>query len=1025
MKTDFLNGKNTLSMIHFTQNHYAKARPFASFLSGVSGELGIPMWVFYVNRGQAIASFGLRDKNGMIMEFYPGNLSYAYTAQSGFRTFIKIKGQVHEFFKETNEASLTVYAHELVLQETNTNLGLDVTVTYFTLPNAPMGALVRKVSIKNLTQEAREIEMVDGLTQLLPSGIDYGGYKAISNLLQSWMQADIKPHYAFYRLRASTADSSQVDAVHHGNYYATIGLNNAFYSVDTKQIFLEDTAFKTPYGFQQATVEVLKKQVQAQVNQVPCGFTVSKQTLKDTTTFYTLIGHAKDEQQLSLWIPTLTAENLAKKQQENEALHRRITAPIQTETARPLFDDYLQQCFLDNVLRGGMPLSFETKSGPVSYYVFSRKHGDLERDYNFFSLEPTYFSQGNGNFRDVLQNRRNDLFFFPEGNDVSIRQFTSLIQADGYNPLSVEGMLFTYQGKTTYPASLTQVLSKPCSPGMIAIAAEKDGLAIETTVRTILKDSTYEFKAVFGEGYWEDHFTYLYDLFETYESIYPDRMNTLLHETKVPFFTSPATIAKRSEKYVQLRDGHVRQYHAVHHDHHQPQFGWLMNGTQPIHVSIFAKLLTLVITKFSHLDPEGFGLSYEAEKPGWNDAMNGLPGLFGSGVSEAFELHKLVRYLLNHLPQHTTVTLLEPTTLLAQTLLKLVPTPSLFNYWDQRMDALETYRDQLKGSLTTAPISVQEIQSLLTMMKRFMDERFVVLQRQFDILPTYLTFEATGVEPRSTQPIHNDLKPVKVTSFKFNALPAFLESPARALSSLPLSEADKQTLVQRVNASELKDAKLGIYKTSLPLEKYSLEIGRIRAFTPGWLERESNFLHMTYKFLLGLLKSGMHQQFFEAIENNLTCFMNPEVYGRSPLENSSFIAPTNNPDAKKHGQGFFARLSGSTAEVLSIWRYLFFGPQLFSFDGKHLVFQPKMALPLSWFNPQGEAKTTLFNKTNVVYHRPASVKALSKLTVSHYELVKGTTKKIIQTSTVMGEDAIAIRAKLFDDVHIYMKEESP
>ncbi len=37
-----------------------------------------------------------------------------------------------------------------------------------------------------------------------------------------------------------------------------------------------------------------------------------------------------------------------------------------------------------------------------------------------------------------------------------------------------------------------------------------------------------------------------------------------------------------------------------------------------------------------HLDPESKGLMYEGGKPGWNDAMNGLPGLFGSGVSELF-----------------------------------------------------------------------------------------------------------------------------------------------------------------------------------------------------------------------------------------------------------------------------------------------------------------------------------------------------------------------------------------------------
>ena len=44
----------------------------------------------------------------------------------------------------------------------------------------------------------------------------------------------------------------------------------------------------------------------------------------------------------------------------------------------------------------------------------------------------------------------------------------------------------------------------------------------------------------------------------------------------------------------------------------------------------------------------------------------------------------------------------------------------------------------------------------------------------------------------------------------------------------------------------------------------------------------------------------------------------PEIYGRSPLENSSFIASSRFPDAKAHGVGFVARLSGATAEWISM-----------------------------------------------------------------------------------------------------------
>ena len=64
-------------------------------------------------------------------------------------------------------------------------------------------------------------------------------------------------------------------------------------------------------------------------------------------------------------------------------------------------------------------------------------------------------------------------------------------------------------------------------------------------------------------------------------------------------------------------------------------------NNQPIEVNLFGKILTLVINKALHLDPLGIGLSYEANKPGWNDAMNGLPGLFASGISEMIELRKI------------------------------------------------------------------------------------------------------------------------------------------------------------------------------------------------------------------------------------------------------------------------------------------------------------------------------------------------------------------------------------------------
>src|SRR5699024_2860237 len=100
----------------------------------------------------------------------------------------------------------------------------------------------------------------------------------------------------------------------------------------------------------------------------------------------------------------------------------------------------------------------------------------------------------------------------------------------------------------------------------------------------------------------------------------------------------------------------------------------------------------------------------------------------------------------------------------------------------------------------------------------------------------------------------------------------------------------------KVKQSDLYDEKLGMYKTSVSIKPEPIELGRAKFFTPGWLENESIFLHMSYKYLLALLKSGLYNEFFREIKTGLVMFNDPVVYGRNPLENSSFIVSSANPD---------------------------------------------------------------------------------------------------------------------------------
>ena len=96
-----------------------------------------------------------------------------------------------------------------------------------------------------------------------------------------------------------------------------------------------------------------------------------------------------------------------------------------------------------------------------------------------------------------------------------------------------------------------------------------------------------------------------------------------------------------------------------------------------------------------------------------------------------------------------------------------------------------------------------------------------------------------------------------------------------------------------------------MYKVNASLKEASYEIGRARAFTPGWLENESIWLHMEYKYLLELLRSGMYEEFFADFHKAAIPFLDPQVYGRSIYENSSFIASSKNPNRAYHGKAVY------------------------------------------------------------------------------------------------------------------------
>ncbi|MEC9490976.1 MAG: hypothetical protein UMU04_08490 [Halanaerobiales bacterium] len=1070
----------------FIIKNYQEQKTFASFLPGIAGKFGIPIWAFYVNRGQGIASFGSRNKDNAIMEFYPANKSYQNAVTRGFRTFIKLEDEntVYEAFRNLNdkiESKMTIALESLIIEEKNRELDLKTTVSYYIMPNEDFGALVREVKIENISDQTRELEVLDGMPILIPFGIENGALKEISQTISAWARVDsFASKTPFYKLRASAEDEAEVKQMTAGNFFISFEKTADFKAnrlltplVDPDVIFAEKTSLETAPGFERKELAEYQGE-QILENRFPAAMAAAKTKLKagKKLEIASVFGNLADENRLGeIRDKVLAADYLEQKRNESKKIHNYYADHIFTVSGREELDAYSRQTFMDNLLRGGFPLSLGQKS-KKTYHIFSRKHGDLERDYNEFLLEPTYYSQGNGNFRDVNQNRRSELYFNPEIQSDNLKLFADLIQTDGYNPLVIEGSKFILTENKAIDKvmaelegeakdELRQRLEKPFTPGEIALFIDSHNLKLKTSltdfIDLVVEAAASWTEAKFGEGYWIDHWTYNLDLIENYLALYPEKKKELLFETAdYTFYDSQVRVKPRCEKYFLTENG-VRQYNAVITDDkkqqeiaERSQFPYyLRTGKGEIYTtSLFNKLLTLVLNKAASLDPCGMGIEMEANKPGWYDALNGLPGIFGSSIAETMELLRLVRFMSRAISEADLETEIELAAEIADFLAELdqlltgVKLDQDFLYWQQAGQIKEEYREQVFADLTgrEAAVSIRKIKGFLNRLEAKL-ERAVELAREENGLYTmYYSYQVQEYEKLGQSP-ENGLEKVAVKSFKQHRLPPFLEAQVRAMKILE-DQTKARELAQTVKNSELYDQKLGMYRVNGDLSAESYEIGRARAFSPGWLENGSIWLHMEYKYLLELLKSELYEEYYQAVNDALVPFQDPERYGRSILENSSFILSSLNGDTKNHGRGYIARLSGSTAEYIDLWSKMAFGKQPFKYQDGELIYRPEPVLAAELFTeekrneklqlsqnkaveveiPAAAFAYRFLGSTLVVYHNPARKNTFGedKAVISKFKLTDAGKEFEVEAAELKGKLAQKIRNGEIERIDIFL-----
>jgi len=222
--------------------------------------------------------------------------------------------------------------------------------------------------------------------------------------------------------------------------------------------------------------------------------------------------------------------------------------------------------------------------------------------------------------------------------------------------------------------------------------------------------------------------------------------------------------------------------------------------------------------------------------------------------------------------------------------------------------------------------------------------------------------------------------------FACRPLPYFLEGTVHYLRVIEDKEQAKKIHSEILN-SELYDKKLKMLKINAPLKNISLDVGRITVFPRGWLENESIWMHMEYKYLLELLRNGLVKEFWKMSKDVLVPFMDPQVYGRSIFENSSFIVSSAHSEENLHGQGYVGRLSGTTAEFISIWLGITCGFKPFYVEDNKLFLKFSPQIPFWLFSEDGIFEFKFLGNTKIVYLNKLRKDTFGKNAAKIYKIV--------------------------------------
>lgn len=625
-------------------------RPF--FMSLVSDS---NHWMFISSNGALSA--GRKNSDYALFPYYTDDKITESVEITGSKTIMRVRmqGKVYlwEPFSERYPGVYTItrnlyknsYGNKIVFEEHNKELGL----TYrYQWNSSNIYGFIRKSTLINTLDVKVEVEVLDGLQNIVPFGVEEATQNGASNLVDAYKRSELiaDSGVGIYALSSIIVDKAEPSEALKCNVVWSLGIKNPTYLLSTIQLdnfrrgesIQQEEDIKAEKGayFVQSYLTLNPESeshwmIMTNVNQnISDIIEISEKIKSDPELMHEVLDDielgtnrllqlagSSDAMQLSAnklrnlrhfsnTLFNIMRGGIFDKNYQIEKWdfikylnHANKKVSKNSQAVLNGLPDTFSFSFLKSLAYDNEDKNFRRLSLEYMPLKFSRRHGDPSRPWNKFSINTRSEVDGSkildyeGNWRDIFQNWEALSLSFPQFLESMIHKFLNATTFDGYNPYRVTKGGFDWE-----------------------VIEEHDPWSYI--------------------GYWGDHqIIYLLKLLEILEAHDPGKLasyfgNDLFVYANVPYkiksYDKLLENPKDTIEFDYELDSKIRAERA--------ELGadgaLLRDKNFFIHrVNFIEKILATVLAKVSNFIPEA-GIWMNTQRPEWNDANNAL---VGNGVS--------------------------------------------------------------------------------------------------------------------------------------------------------------------------------------------------------------------------------------------------------------------------------------------------------------------------------------------------------------------------------------------------------